>query len=275
METFGREFEHVFCVTTQSSIMASHARHKFIAVSFSDSDGSKAKALGSIADICSLLGIENMDLFTYDRVLFVEGPSDVSVLSAVFQFFDRKGVFDRNKIVELFGNGTLRSPKMALNLVRLIMNAATSQVRVPVGFFLDSNDWAEEDRRELEKALNAPQKSAVGFLQKPELEDYLVHQDAIVRVLASDASVLGLSSTGLKEQVATALQASRNMKKGSERLADCFAKSIPGHQFAKRRDCIRIADAILNLEPEFLRPLYNEAVEFVQSIGSRSNPPIM
>lgn len=273
LESFGREFDHLFCITTQSSVIANRARRKFIAVSFGEGDGSKVKPLGSIADICSLLGIENMDLFTYDSVLFAEGPSDVSVFAKVLEFFDRNGNFDRSKIVDLLGDGMLRSPKMALKLVGLIVNASTSQVRVPVGLLLDSNDWTDEERRELEKVLNVPKKSCVGFLHKPELEDYLIHEGAIARVLASDASVLGLSANRIKEQVAGALLASKDLKKGSERLARCFITIIPGHQFAKKRDCVRIADAILAVEPEFLRPLYNEVAEFVQSIGSRGGLP--
>ncbi len=131
LEAFARESDHIFCVTTQSTIMASHARRRFRAVAFHDADGSKVRPLSGVAEICGLLGIENMDLFTYDRILFVEGPSDVPVLQRVFQFFDKSGTFDRTKIVELFGDGRLKSPKMALDLVRLIVNAATSQMHVP------------------------------------------------------------------------------------------------------------------------------------------------
>jgi hypothetical protein len=270
LETFGREFEHIFCITTQSGIIASHARRKLIAVTYRDEQGSKVRPLVDTADICALLGIENMDLFTYDKILFVEGPSDVAVLRRIFEFFDREGFYDRTKMVELSGDGKLRKSRKALDLIKLIVSASTSKVEVPVGLLLDSNDWSTDERKGLEKALNVRARSSVGFLEKPELEDYLLDADAIARVLAADSATFRLELNVDAAQVKAQLVESKSMRKGSARLSCIFSGLIEGHEFSKNRDCARIAEVILALNPDFLRPLYDEVVKFIGSIGSLS-----
>ncbi|MBZ5663839.1 MAG: AAA family ATPase [Acidobacteriia bacterium] len=267
LEAFGRESQHIFCVTTQSALTTSHARRRLMAVTYHENEGSTIKPLSTVEDICSLLGIANMDLFTYDRVLFVEGPSDVAVLQQIFQLFDTTGIYDRTKIVEIFGDGKLKKPKMALGLIRLIVNASTSQIRVPVGLLLDSSDWDEEERQELKKILNVEGRSSVAFLEKPELEDYLIHKAAIAHILGRDAAALQQESQPTPDEVAKVLAESVSIKKGSDRLKDCFAKLIVGREFSKRHDCPRLAGAILTLGPDHLRPLYLEATRFIESIG--------
>jgi len=141
-------------------------------------------------------------------------------------------------------------------------------MRAPVGLLLDSNDWSADEQIELEKLLNMPGRSSIAFLKRPEIEDYLIHSGAIARLLTQDARTLNLKDEITKMKVDDFLGAIGKGTKGSDILNRCFSGLIVGHEFAKNRDCQRLAEAILADEPELLRPLYIEIVTFLGSVGS-------
>jgi AAA domain, putative AbiEii toxin, Type IV TA system/AAA domain len=266
LERLGREFSHIFCVTTHSPILTSHARRNIIAVKNDLATGSIATELKKTRDILAVLGIDNLDLFTYDKILFVEGPSDAEVFRAVLDHFDTQSLFDRIKLVPLSGDGKFKNRKNATQLLNLLLGASAAEAHVPVGFLFDSGDFSRDEQLQLRKELNVGGRSSGEFLARPELEDYLLNSDAIAEVLSSEAAILSIAVSAVEvlRMVSQCLQETN--RKSPIQLEDCFTAVIPGRKFKKKSDSPRIAKQILLHRPDFLRPLYDELHGFLKAI---------
>jgi hypothetical protein len=266
LEKIGKERRHILCLTTHSSLLASHARANLFAVRMT-ANGSKVRELRGVQEILGALGIEKADLFTYDKVLFVEGESDRQVLQLLFETHDQRGLQDRVKIVCLFGDGNFKKKKSALKQLKLLVDASTTEVKVPLGFLFDSNDWEEPQMKELQRVLNRPGSSSLGFLQKPELEDYLLHPGAIVHFLLKEAVACEISLDELSVNTMVLKIIESGSLKGSVTLQTCLDATMPGRPYKKAQDSPKLCSIILELDPNHMRPLFDELVLFIDAIG--------
>jgi hypothetical protein len=214
------------------------------------------------------LGITNLDLFTYEKVLFVEGPSDVAVFMLVLNAMDVRNESERTKLVDLSGDGKLKRTRSAHRVKELLINASASKARVPVGFLLDSGGRSENEKLDLKKSLHDPPRSAFGLLVQPELENYLLEAKSIVNVIQRERALLGLEDDpGLESRVVAAINA--GSEKGSTVLEKCFSSGIEGRAYRKTDDAPLIAAEIIGSNPSFLKPLYDEVRLFIEQIGTK------
>src|SRR5262249_36811703 len=158
---------HYFCVATHSPIFASHSRSRLYAIRATSESGSKVRNLTAAADILDALGVNNPDLFTYSRVVFVEGQSDEKVIRAIIDMVLDSKAGHRLKIQPIGGDGILKNRSRA-EFISLLHKANVSEVHVPIRFVLDSNDWGKEERQKLAALTDPDGKPVVHFLKLPE-----------------------------------------------------------------------------------------------------------
>jgi predicted ATPase len=264
LDEVGKERDLTFCVTTHSSILASNTGSRLFAVVLRP-EGSKVAEINDVRGVLEALEITPGDLFTYDKVLFVEGPSDVTVFRDVLDHFDREGATCRTKIVALSGDGKFRDRKSAARVGQLLIDASASKIGIPVGFIFDLSGRSDQDKQDLERALSHPRASSVRFLRLGELEDYLLCKEAICEVLRDDARMLTYT-LGSDFEAKVALRIAEGGK-ASTVLSDCFGRTITGHSYKKAQDAGRICKAILRMQPEFLDSLASELMDFAAGLG--------
>jgi hypothetical protein len=265
LEDVARERGHVFCLATHSPIFSSHCKGNLLAV-INHGDDSKVVELQETSELLDVLGVTNADLFTYDKVLFVEGESDSDVFNMVLNGLYAPEV-DRMKIVDLSGDGKLRRTRSANQLKKLLVHASGSKLKIPVGFLLDSGGRTDQEKADLQKVLHSPPESVLGLLEKPELEDYLLEPKSIATLIQRERSLCGLEEIGdLEVQIAETIK--KGSLKGSVTLQNCFSRAIEGRTFRKRDDSPAIAAQILRSYPDFLNPLLKELRSIVNKIGA-------
>jgi hypothetical protein len=264
LEALAKERGHIFCLATHSSIMASRCKNNLFAVVNRQGD-SKVVSLKEATEILSILGITNFDLFTHDKILFVEGPSDARVFRLILDAFDKSHLADRVKLVDLSGDGKLKS-KGALNFKRLLIEASAAKARVPVGFLLDSGGRPEPERIGLQKVLHKPSQSVLILLKKNELEDYLLDPVSVSAILKRECQLLDIvCDPQLENAIKKIIDETKD--KGSTILQKCFETGIEGRMYRKREDSPLIAEEILKTNPSFLNPLYEELESAIGAIG--------
>jgi hypothetical protein len=266
LERLGKEQGHIFCIATHSPIMASHARRSLWAISNLSGSGQIAN-LANIQDVLALLGVQASDIFTYDRVLFVEGDSDVSAMRAVLSHFDAKGVFERTKLVGVVGDGHFKKPKSAAHLRKLLTEASAAPFNTPVGFLFDGSNRKEEEIADFRRALDHRPSSVFGVLQQGDLEDYLLEPEVVCRLIDEERKRLGLErDPNLPSFIRATLKADG---KAADRLEKCFS-TIEGWGYQKTIHGPALAKAILDVAPNHLKPLFNELEAFLNSMGESS-----
>jgi AAA domain, putative AbiEii toxin, Type IV TA system len=254
LENLTAERHHIFVIATHSHIFASHARERIYAVSMIGAS-SKVRTIDGVQKALDTLGVRNMDLFTYDMILFVEGPSDCDVFQKVLAHFHPNRQLDRMKIVPLGGDGLLKS-KTRRQVVKILVRSNATETHVPLILIFDSNDWNASEQQDLRQVCKQSQTAGVHFLALPELENYLLEPTAIAHVinekLGSDAGV----ERPTPQQVAVAIPTDVVVKNGSDVMESCFRKWACAYD--KNPDSARIAEQILIHQPGFLRPLADE-----------------
>jgi hypothetical protein len=264
LEGLSKEREHVFCLASHSSIVSSRCKGSLFAVINREND-SKVACLKDTIEILDVLGITNYDLFTYDKVLFVEGESDVSVFGLVIDAFDNSHLSERIKLVGLDGDGHLKS-KGAPFFKRLLTDSFAAKARVPVGFLIDSGARSEQEKQDLQKVLHTPPRSVLRLLKQNELEDYLLDPKSITAMLARELKLTGArEAPDLLAEITKIVAEAK--EKGSKVLQQCFTNAIPGRPYSKKKDSPALAAEILASNRSFLRPLYDEIQLTITEIG--------
>jgi predicted ATPase len=255
IERLGDEHGHFFCVATHSPIFASHSRKQLYAVRTTSEDGSKVRSLSAAADILSVIGVNNPDLFTYSRVLFVEGQSDEKVVRAISDLVLDAGMEYRLKIQPLGGDGILKSRSRA-EFIDLLLKANSAEVNVPLRFVLDSNDWSNEERGKLSALRDTENGQVVHFLKLPELENYLLNAEAIVFALEQRLASRNIAAVKPTVAAIRKIIDGSSATKGSDTLAGVFSKF--GCDYSKNKDIEHLLSHMIANAPEHLRPLIDE-----------------
>lgn len=125
------------------------------------------------------IGLRPSTILMFDRLIFVEGPSDEAIVSALFR---RKGV-DLLQLgtsfVKMGGSSAL--PHYAAEATLDLL----SRRQIPMWFIIDRDEQSQED---IDKILARLGNRAQALsLQRRELENYLLDPEAIVQSLAEKA----------------------------------------------------------------------------------------
>lgn len=123
------------------------------------------------------LGIRLSSLFMYDRLVFVEGPSDESVLR---EFASKFGInFGQNNV----GFVHLRGIRNFVAYAAEETLAFLSKRQVKMYFIIDKDERGDEDILKLQEKLKDRAKLFV--LNKREIENYLIIPSAIIEFIKS------------------------------------------------------------------------------------------
>jgi hypothetical protein len=187
------------------------------------------------------------------ELFFLEGPSDKLVFLQVLQSFNSTPAppVHRTKIVPLRGDGTLKS-KNRIHIIRLLIDSIATEAKLPLLFMLDSNVWTASEQRE---PINLCVKSGTAkayFLQKPELESYLLEPAAISHVITNLVAQTDQRREVTVESVQSCIQ-SNNAVDGADLLSECFRKW--NCEYDKNRDAIHPANRCIDLRSALIEEL--------------------
>lgn len=180
-----------FFVTTHSTNFVDTVSPQHIYLISRDKDG--ISACERLADgeapmkLPAELGIRLSTVFMFDRILFVEGPSDESVLRELA----RTAGFDLNgagvAFVHMGGisNFTHYAAQATLELL--------SRRRVQMWFLVDRDERDESDIRKMVDRLGDQAKLIV--LQRRELENFLVDEGAVLGFVAQKTGTMPSATT--------------------------------------------------------------------------------
>ncbi|MDG7000344.1 MAG: AAA family ATPase [Nitrososphaerota archaeon] len=216
------------------------------------------------------VGARLSDVFGFDSVLWVEGPSDQMCFTVVINA--KIGPIPGLTVMPVRDTGSFERRK-ASDIVAIYKQASMGSALLPttVGFLLDQDGRAPAD---MQRAI-ADTKGAVSFLQRRMLENYLLNpvviSEIIVRELGDAESNVtsttveqwlrahGMESKYLAESEQFGTPAWLNHMHGGRLLYDLFADLTNAKlEFKKTRHCVLMVQRLLELEPDFLDPLVGE-----------------
>ena len=213
------------------------------------------------------LGARLSDVFGFDEVLWVEGPSDQACLKLILetQFEPKRGL----AILPVRDTGNFDRRK-ARDIVSIYRQASMVSALVPptIGFLLDREHRSDRDIEQVQ----TDTRGAVSFLDRIMLESYLIYPPAIIKVLrtelpnqdlrATDADVEAWIRANGKVQRYEAAdceplsQAWREKVNGAKLLQDLFWEfSEQRGEFRKTTHCEALTREILRQDRDFLEPL--------------------
>lgn len=175
----------VFIATHSTSFLDSSRTSAVFLVSKPRNGGSVVQQLSSIESMVKQvppeLGIRISSLFMYDRLVFVEGPSDEDVIR---EWAERQGVNLGLKgvgFVPLGGVGNLRyfAAEETLNFL--------SRRQVGLWFVIDRDERSELAMRDIQKKMDG--KASVLFLTKRQMENYLLDPRAVQLLISEKQGV--------------------------------------------------------------------------------------
>jgi hypothetical protein len=182
-------------VSTHSTVFLDHKdpeRTQTYLVRRADGVASLSKAVGRGVETLRLVGVRLSDVASAERVLLVEGDSDVDVLSAWFgTTLTQHGI----TVVQMEGGDKAWHTQ---TVIRVLQQADALDRRVV--FLRDRDELPDDSAAKLGASGN------VHLLARRELENYLFDPDAIARVLdgatsASVADALGPAADATRETV--------------------------------------------------------------------------
>lgn len=141
---------------------------------------------GNLQIMLEDLGLRNSDLGTADKVIFVEGPSDVEIIPALLCKLDLKRQLRGVLFSPLKETDSFLSKKAEVFIrayCRLLEQI--SKIRIPHIFVLDSHGKTRVQIEQLERRF----KDGIRFLPRYEIENYLLEPDAILSAIQEEIRI--------------------------------------------------------------------------------------
>lgn len=176
----------------------------------------------SVSGLLSALGYKNSDLLFSNKLLFVEGPSDVAILPNMLK---TGGASESD--VDWLGMPQLEGAnpvKNTADMVRQIVRyeslvKALGRNSIPRLYLLDG----DRDHAEVRRMTLGENASAL-LLKKEEIENYMLQPSAIAKAIASEAKTYDLeihpSESNIEIQISNL--AKENITKGSRVLSKIY-----------------------------------------------------
>ena len=162
--------------------------------------------------IPSELGLRLSTVFMFDKLVFVEGPTD----EEVFREFARKAGFDiaRSNVGFVRMQGVRNFAHFAAEETLILL----SKRQVKMWFIMDRDEKEDEEVKRMTERLGTKAKLVV--LKKRELENYLLDAEAVLMFIADKKAALGRSEETLSiEDIKTSLsEEANNLKDEAIRL---------------------------------------------------------
>lgn len=186
LEVLRAEGRHQYILSTHAPEVISAAEPTTLTVLRWNGSETEAKSYMG-ADLTSTrvalgeVGARLSDVFGFDRVVWVEGPTEAACFPAIVRA--RRGRTPAGvAFVPIVNTGDLERKGHYTRLVGQIYRQLTSQSALmpqTMAMSLDREDRTESEKSELIRAVGAK----VFFLPRRTIENYLIHPEAILRVL--------------------------------------------------------------------------------------------
>lgn len=230
---------------------------------FSDRDTSTNRQL--LTDV----GARLSDVFGFDRILWVEGPSDQACISAIIdgQFRRIPGL----AILPVRDTGNFER-RRAGDIVAIYKQASMGSALLPptVGFLLDREGRTDEELQRVTEE----SKGTVSFLRRRMLENYFLDPGAISEVLTAELgpNAPSVSPVSVEEWLRThggdrkygarhpvMTEPWLSSVHGGNLLKDLFSDLTESRvEFRKTRHCELLVRNLLKSRPEAVRSLTSE-----------------
>ena len=219
------------------------------------------------------VGARLSDVFGFDHVLWVEGPSDQACIRVLTEteFQPIKGL----AILPVRDTGNFER-RRAGDIVAIYRQASMGSALLPptVGFLLDRDGRTQKEIQEVGEETSG----AVTFLERRMLENYLLQPEAIHAVLAtelSDNAPPELSAAAVKQWLHQHGNDPAYGMTNASPFSDPWMQGVHGGkllhdlfsglsnqrlEFRKTRHCKEIVCAILKVQPRHLGPLAEEVM---------------
>lgn len=212
------------------------------------------------------VGARLSDVFGFDEILWVEGPSDQACITVLLQsrFPPRPGLV----VLPVRDTGNF-DRRRARDIVAIYRQASMASALVPptIGFLLDKEKRTD---RAMDEIMNET-GGAVSFLDRSMIENYLINPSAIADVLATTAE---LGQHHEKEVIESWIRSRGNAQEyrastlepfsdqwlshvdGARLLRDLFLEFTNNTiEFRKTDHCEALVSSIISNQPQFLEPL--------------------
>ncbi len=136
--------------------------------------------LDQLQETTRQLGVSMADVFSADRIIWVEGPSEARCFPEVYQRRTKKTVPFGTKILAVSATGDFlrkRDKRMVFDIYRRL-SAEASRLS-SVSFSFDSEDLSDQAKRELKRN----SQGELHFLPRRHLECYLIHPQSIAEFI--------------------------------------------------------------------------------------------
>ncbi len=212
------------------------------------------------------VGARLSDVFGFDEILWVEGPSDQACINAILKvrFPPRPGL----AVLPVRDTGNF-DRRRARDVVAIYRQASMASALLPptIGFLLDREKRTDRD---MDQIMNETDR-AVSFLQRAMIENYLMSPPAIADVLATAGDV---GQHQRVEDIEYWIRSNGNAREyrapefepfadgwlsrvdGARLLRDLFLECTNNTiEFRKTEHCEALVSSIVSKQPQFLEPL--------------------
>ncbi|MEM4986652.1 AAA family ATPase [Collimonas sp. H4R21] len=258
--------QHQYILTAHSADVLTAVTPSLITLFELDGTSTKTtqvngKDISSLRVGLSELGIRMTDLHGRDRVLWVEGQTEESVIPELLRYFCPE-IAAGTAVLRVEHTGTFETkgvdPK---EVVKVYKRLTTSSALVPpmFGVLLDSENRSESECAQL----SAESQGELKYLNFKMLENYFLIPEAIAAVLNDLGE--NVTTKQISDLLETEIGNSDISKiDGAKILKSIFSTiSESRHEFKKTRDVIQLVSWILPRQPESLRELGNFLRELV------------
>ncbi len=272
-----KEFpQHQYFIATHSPTVISEANPATILqLSYSDGE-TKTKIINSketteLRYLLKDLGVSLSDVFGADAILWVEGPTEELCFPRIlekFGYFSTKGI----QIMAVKNTGDLEG-KRAHIIFDIYDKLSGGNTLFPpaIGFILDSENRTKKEKQDISKR----GKEKVEFLERCTYENFLLHPQAIIKVLKQENPSLEIDRADIENYIDEAKNQKRFLPKnceledwesqanGAELIKEIFSKfSNNTVEYRKTKHSLEITNWLLEYEPTYLQKL----AEFLKRI---------
>ena len=195
------ETAQLFVATHSANFLDASARQNVYLVAKrhnKSSDVLKVASEGDLLKISEEVGLRPSTVLMFDRLVFVEGPSDEEILTELASRLNLDLSASSTAFVQMGGASRFAHYAAEATLELL------SRRQIKMWFVIDKDEKDDDDVVRLLRTLGS--RAELTFLKRREIENYLLDPDAIVAVLLEKAKTSNLEIAPTRQDVETLIR---------------------------------------------------------------------
>ncbi len=213
---------HRFIFASHSPILINSSLDKNLYLVTKEGGKSKFSLLADVSSALSDIGISNSDYALSEKIIFVEGPTEENTIPLILERHGMAQLGRNYTVIGLNGTGKEFSMKAASEINAGVLETLLKRIAVapiPYHILLDRDNKSDELMHKLTERYGGH----ISFLERCELENYLLVPEAIAAVLNGLGLDDDVSEEGIENKISDCLgTAGGATVKGSDVLAQVF-----------------------------------------------------